>query len=160
MLPIDNKSNIYWKIFNKKVPIRDLLIEYGCCNKFTRTFYCPFHLDSNTGHKSAMFDDKGNSVWCFSERKRFKSKDVIVQLLKCDPDKYTYKYFTPDVLQTTPSFRLEITPNEKSLLLKNKITARELYLKKEDQLKIIGSGNKESLFILDNIKNFLGGLNG
>jgi hypothetical protein len=69
-------DDIYWRMYNKQVSIIGLLEEAGVYHGHNM-IYCPFHLDEMTGKKSAVVIPESNIVYCFSERKSFRPKDVL-----------------------------------------------------------------------------------
>lgn len=42
--------------------------------------YCPFHDDSEGGHKSAKYYEEGDFLHCFSERRQFLAYEVLTTL--------------------------------------------------------------------------------
>lgn len=89
--------------FNKLIKIRDLLKEGGFIQGLENSCYCPFHPDEMTGHKSATIKDESNVLFCFSERKSYRSYDVLRKLGKQISDYMDYDEFH----STLPSQRIE-----------------------------------------------------
>lgn len=129
------KSKSYWDLFNSKVPIRVLLIELGVADQISPTLYCPFHSDTATGHKSAIIIPDTNVLWCFSERKQFRPKDVI-WLLKKDPEEYGAVYFGTS-LPPPQQERITISNEDKARVLSDELSIPNLYaIKKAEFLRI------------------------
>lgn len=88
-----NPTKLEIQHFNKVVPIRKLLKEFGACGDSETSIYCPFHLDRAGGHKSGAVRDDINLFKCYSEQKVYTPYDVLTKLLKksigdyIDPDK-------------------------------------------------------------------------
>ena len=86
-----SNSRLKIRYFNNNVRIRDLLKELGAVRGEETSIYCPFHEDTQGGHKSAAVRDNMNLLKCYSEQKVYRPYDVLKLLGKSMDD-----YLDPD----------------------------------------------------------------
>jgi len=94
------------RYFNRTIPIRSLLIEFGACYGRETSIWCPFHPDSMTGHKSAAIRDESNIVFCFSEKRVYRPYDVLKLLGKQMEDYLTWDDVREVKIQQLPTLKI------------------------------------------------------
>lgn len=64
-------------VINKEYNLKDLLERAGIEVNTECNMYCPFHMDSLTGKKSAKYHSSSDKLYCFSESKIFSAYHAL-----------------------------------------------------------------------------------
>ncbi len=72
-----------YNVINYYYSLKQLLIDYGVKVR-TANMFCPFHADKSTGKPSAKYFEKDDSLWCFSESKKYTAYHALKLLYNAD----------------------------------------------------------------------------
>ncbi len=80
---IDFNPILMYNVINSKHSLKKLLLSLGI-DFMGANIYCPFHPDEMTGKPSAKYHENDDTLYCFSEQKKYTSYHVLKLLYSMD----------------------------------------------------------------------------